>query len=303
VNAPCSGQSTAAPVISQSIDGFPIPERKRAVAVSGGQTAPVVSWVLSDPNGRAVDLTTCGSVTVTLLVRDGAYWSDLPNDPAANSYTGTVTAAAAGAVQATIDPKQLGGPGIYDAEFAVYASDGTTILFTNLFSLIVERSLFGSGLNLVGPPTRAEIRLALRDSSHVENRLLDLRAYDDAELAAAMVRAVDDWNDELPILARYTHSVNDYPYRNKWLDGIVARLHLLTAEEQLRNELPVVAGGIEVNDQNKHQLHMQVGQKMLDDYRAWIRLRKLQLNIGQCWGSLGSSYGRYSNRVSNGNWW
>ena len=287
----CVAQATASPVIATTVDGFAIPERKRAVSISAGQTAPTVAWTMVDSNGNPVDLTSCaGSITVTLYVRDGAIFSDQPGRCLPQSFAATIVDAASGSVSAVIDPTKLVGPGIYDAEFAVSATSGGAVLFTNLFDLLVERSLVGTGLVSAGPPTRSEIRLRIRDSSRVENRLLDIRAFDDAELAMAIRAAVDDWNDEPPMLRRYTYGVNSYPHRSKWFDGIIARLHLLVGEEQLRNELEVSAGGIQVNDQNKHTTHIKLGQQMLDDYRTWIRRTKVQLNAAQGWSTLRSGY-------------
>ena len=106
---------------------------------------------------------------------------------------------------AEIDPLSLGGPGIYFAEMAVFDAEGLCVAVNNQFYLVVEQSLFGN-FQYSGPPSIAEIRLELRDSSPLENDLLDDSvAFDNSEIAMCLRNCVDYWNESLPPVSRLYH--------------------------------------------------------------------------------------------------
>lgn len=267
------------------LDDTPLVQKKQTVVVRDAQTKTVV-WTMKTPDGLTVDLTEYGqgggiiAPAVTLRVAEFL----LPGNTFF-SFTGSVSDAAAGQVQATVDVTTLGGPGIFDAEFDVLNTDNS-IAFTNQFFLAVERSLFSAALG--GPPSFAEIRLFLRDNAPAENRLLDTVQFDDAEIAAAMTMPIAYWNDALPPIAPAT--TQNFPYRYNWIQGTIAQLLLIAAEWYRRNKLTYAAGGIQVNDMDIADTCEQSGLRRWQEYTKWVQQRKVALNIDAGFGSLGSPY-------------
>jgi hypothetical protein len=280
-NATVPAQSQPTAAITTYYD-VPAPEKLRSITIRDGQS-PTIQWTMCDDHGCPVDLTTAtGAITATLNIQESLQGSA---DPV---YPGTVVDAAAGLVAATINPDDFTGPGIYYAEFAVSDQTGA-ILFSNRFYLVIERSLFKNRPAL-GPPGLAMIRLQLRDSSPAECRLIDTVWFDDAEIAAAIERVVDYWNDSLPPLD-VTYSTQNFPFRYWWVEGTIAILFRMAAEYYRKNHLPYQAGGLAIDDFNKAQEYEQAAQLRWQQFTQWAQSRKMAMNLDQCYGRVGSPYG------------
>ncbi len=275
--------------------GTPLPERQAALRTAAGQR-PYIRWTMLDAQGLPVDLTTLvvldeangqTGVPMRLLVAEAS-------TAAAFLYSVDVTVLdlETGLVEARVDTAAFGGPGIFNAEFAALSSYGPTAtpVFSNRFFLAVDRSLFAGRLATLGPPTMAEIRLHLRDSSPAENRLLGTLSFDDAEIAACVARCVDYFNEALPPLVQ-TYTTQTFPFRFMWLEGTVAGLYTLAAEWYRKNHLSYQAAGVAVDDLNKAPEYEALADKKWQRFEQMVRQRKIALNIDEGYGSLGSEYG------------
>jgi hypothetical protein len=294
----CADQPTKRPVTTAVFD-VPAPEKMKSVRAREGQN-PVVEWTMTDAAGAAINLATClqgGEVKAVMRLREATAGCDVYIVDAESFDP------AAGAVTAEIDTDRLGGPGIYLAEIAVMdgAGDDARPVFSNQFQLILERSLFGAGRADQGPPTHAEIRLHLRDSSPGENLLLDAVSFDDAELAACISRAVDYWNQALPPL-EYDYTTHNFPFRYMWLDGICAGLFSLAAEWYSKNDLQYQAGGVAVNDMNKGPYYAKLSQQKWQEFKQAVQQRKIAANIEAGYGGVGSEYGWSAERSLRSGW-
>lgn len=143
-----------------------------------------------------------------------------------------------------------------------------------------------------GPPSIAEIRLHLRDSSPAESYLLEHLMFDDAEIALAIARPVMYWN-EIPPPLDVVYNTQTFPFRYHWLEGICANLFMMVAEQFRRNQLSYSAGGLSVDDQNKEAGYERAGQARWQAYREWVRATKASINLESCYGEVTSSY-KYS---------
>ena len=146
-----------------------------------------------------------------------------------------------GTLIAEIDPGQMGGPGIYLAEMAVFSPDGECVAASNKFYLIVEPSLFGGQCGQpAGPPSMAEIRMELRDCSTTDNALLnDMYAFSDSDIITCMRAPVDYWNEALPPIPPYFTTQN-FPFRYWWKQGTKAQLYRMAAEYHRRNQVSLL---------------------------------------------------------------
>jgi hypothetical protein len=273
----------------------------RAISVSQGQTS-TINWQLHNKDGGPVSLTSCADAladgTLKLVLR-------LKEQLALGNQNPVLTVdvdyadgdMANGTVGVTLEQGMTSLPGIYYAEIALVNTavpDPTNpaVVFSNTFYLIINRSTFGESIRSGGPPSVAEIRLHLRDSSPAESYLLENLMFDDAEIALAIARPVQYWN-EIPPPLDQVYNTQNFPFRYHWLEGICANLFLMVAEQFRRNQLDYQAGGMAVNDQNKEANYERAGQARWQAYREWVRATKASINLEGCWGEVTSNY-KYS---------
>lgn len=294
----------SAPV--STVNGQPVLTRMRAISINQGQCA-TIDWQLHDNAGHPVDLTTVGFSTgaaqvagyaITLRVKEQI---TLGNQQAPTELIGQVTDAAVGKVQFALTAAMVAFPGIYYAEAALMTVSedpavSPCVVFSNIFSLIISRSLHGNATP-DGPPSIAEIRLHLRDSAPGESFLLDNLMFDDAEIALAIQRPVQYWNEVPPPIGTFT--TQNFPFRYHWLEGICANLFFMVAEQYRRNQLDYSAGGVQISDQNKEANYERAGQARWQTYREWVRGKKASINLEGGYGEVGSlyQYGAYSSGI------
>lgn len=296
----CAGQNVISAPVSTN-NSLPLLSRMRAVQITQGQCA-TIDWQLHDKDGNPVNLTPCGFSgpgpnTLFKVVLRLKEQLALGNSRPAQSVDATVTDAATGKVQAVLTRNMVGVPGVYYGEMALIsipaeAADTPCVIFSNTFSVIINRSTFGAAGEVGGPPSIAEIRLHLRDSSPAESYLLEHLMFDDAEIALAITRPVMYWN-EIPPPLDVVYNTQTFPFRYHWLEGICANLFMMVAEQFRRNQLSYSAGGLSVDDQNKEAGYERAGQARWQAYREWVRATKASINLESCYGEVTSSY-KYS---------
>jgi hypothetical protein len=297
---PCAGQNVISAPVSAT-NSQPILTRMRAVQVTQGQCA-TIEWQLHDKDGNPVDLTPCGLAIesseplfkVTLRLKEQLA---LGNARPVQSVDAVMVDAGAGNVAATLTQNMVNTPGVYYGEMALIsipaeAADTPCVVFSNTFYIIINRSTFGPGGDMGGPPSVAEIRLHLRDSSPAESYLLEHLMFDDAEIALAIARPVMYWN-EIPPPLDMVYNTQNFPFRYHWLEGICANLFMMVAEQFRRNQLSYSAAGVNIDDQNKEGSYERAGQARWQAYREWVRATKASINLESCYGEVTSAY-KYS---------
>ena len=266
-------------------NGTPLTTRLQAVQLKQKQLA-IIDWTFQTAEGRPVDLTDLAAVDPTQQIvfrlkeySDSGTVTDIPV---------TITDAPVGKVQATLTASHTATPGIYFGEFVLQSINSpgsdtpTTDLYSNLMYVNINRTTSGDSS---GPPTIAEIRLHLRDSHAGESYLLNRLRFDDAEIAAAITRPIDYFNEVLPNLG-YRFNTQNFPWRYFWMDAIVANLFLMVAEQFRANALNVTAGGLAVNDQGKEQPYEAAADRRMVEWRTWVRGKKVEINVAQGWANF-----------------
>jgi hypothetical protein len=254
-------------------------------------SAPSIVWTMFDEAGDVVDLTSVAEIeySVTLAVRDGLATAG----QVVTTQDGYITnlPGVDGKITATVPLDIIKTAGIYSAEIAILRDADGAIIMSNAFWLIAERSLFGDQ-TYRGPPTLAEVRLHLRDAPE-GNRLLDEYEFDPAEIAAAITRCVDWFNEvEPPLQQRYTTIT--FPFRYHWMEGIVAELFTTAAHYYRRNKFNYSAGGIQVSSIDKEMEYMKAADYHRERWETWARKAKVRANMDDGFFTLGSAYsGRF----------
>lgn len=295
----CAGQNVISAPIS-TVNGQQNLSKMRAVSLTQGQCAEI-AWQMHDKDGAPVNLAPCFAESVPenlfkVVLRLKEQLA-LGNARPVQSIDAVVVDAATGKVKADLTQNMVGIPGIYYGEMAlinVVAENAAKpcVIFSNTFYVIINRSTFGSDTIPGGAPSIAEIRLHLRDSSPSESFLLDNLMFDDAEIALAIARPVQYWN-EIPPPLDQVYNTQNFPFRYHWLEGICANLFLMVAEQFRRNQLNYNAAGVAVDDQNKEASYERAGQTRWQAYREWVRATKASINLEGCYGEVTSNY-KYS---------
>lgn len=300
---PCATQNVLSAPIS-NVNGAPVYGRMRAVNVTQGQCA-AVDWQLHDKDGKPVNLESCGLTDGSQSVADAELkvvmrlkeQLSLGNQRPPLEVEAAIVDASEGRVRAELTKGMTDLPGIYYGEMALVSTQAEAagqpcVIFSNTFSVIVNRGTFGPQGQEGGAPSIAEIRLHLRDSAPGESYLLDNLMFDDAEIALAITRPIMYWNETPPPLGD-NFTTQNFPFRYHWLEGICANLFMMVAEQFRRNDFQYAAAGLQINDQNKSQAYEQAGQARWQAYREWVRTTKAAINLESCYGEVTSTY-KYS---------
>jgi len=271
--------------------------RMQAVRVRAGQNA-AIEWTLRAADGSPVDLSACGFTDSSDSVAEPPLVKQLvlrlreavTRSKCFVERAGTVVDAETGKVSFQLLAVDVKYAGVYLGEAALVSVEGNDqqVIHSNVFYLHVERGLHAAKPH--GPPSIAEIRLHLRDSAPGENMLLDAYKWDDAEIAAAITRPVDYWNEVPPDIGRFTTA--SFPFRFHWLEAICGNLFLFAAEYFRANQLDYQAGGVTVNDMNKERNYEAAAERRLLEWRTFVRAKKAAINLEGAYGGIGSQYGR-----------
>lgn len=192
------------------------------------------------------------------------------------------TDASTGLISVPVAADEAQTPGIWIGEFTVY-EDVTRAKALRRFRCYVEiqpslADLSASQKN--APLTIAEIRMAMRDRCVEDNFLLDSLEFSDSEIAFAIRRPVDWWNETAPPgIATYTYTT--FPYRYHWLDATVGELLKIASLSLNRNRITLSAGGINTDDKERGKLYLELGDKLQKEYHSWGLSQMKRLNLQQ----------------------
>lgn len=261
---------------------------------------------------------TCETVTVTLRDREGvplvlestdkfcligkAMWGDAK---LLLNIDGVIVNAAAGQVSFTFKEKNLTFHGTLVGEIiitrkipvnAVSSSSsadsssssaapvattdkiiGRSKLYIDIMESVENADSSLKGLSIM------EVRFALRDICPASNFLLDDVEFSNREIAWAIRRPIDLWNDTPPPLGRYTPTT--FPFRYYWTVGAVAELLQMASLHYGRNNLTYNAAGLAVNDKDKGASYLQTSAVLKGEYKQWMMHQKKSLNLENAYGS------------------
>jgi hypothetical protein len=265
------------------VEGKPSWKRLKSVECKTGNPI-TINWTMLDKNGDPVNFSDITNATAKAKIRETL--SINPTNPGIEIICNIIDATT-GRVDIPLNQDVVRYPGVSVVEVAIFNQTGE-IVFSNEFWLVINRSQWSSDV-VSGPPTIAEIRLHLRDSSPEDNLWRDIEEFDLAEIAACISRPVMYWNESPPPID-LIYNTSNFPFRYNWLNGITACLYQLAARWYRRVHLPYSAGGVSIDDKNKSQEYELIGQKLWEEYKIWVLHKKVQINADSAWGSVSSPY-------------
>lgn len=287
----CPDQLIVTPAIT-CVEGQPNLRKMQAVSVVTGQLA-TIQYTMRSQNGDPVDLSLCMAAgsTIVLKIRE-AIMMDSNSNPGVTiicSIVNLITNGADGVVQATLTSDVVAYPGISRCEFGVLDINGN-LIFSNEMFLIVNRGQFANQVSRLGPPTLPEIRLHLRDSDPTDNLWLAVTEFDMAEIAACIERPIHYFNEAPPPINQKFNTAN-FPGRYFYLEAIVGCLYQMATLHYARVHLPYQQQqGLTVDDKNKMEQYDAVGKQRWEEWKNWVRHKKIQLNAAAAFRTFGSPY-------------
>lgn len=153
----------------------------------------------------------------------------------------------------------------------------------------------------VDPITIGEVRMSLYDRCAEDNEFLDDVEFRDDEVAHAIRRVVDLWNEEPPVIAGCMYTTTTFPYRFHGVDAACGELMRMKGVQLSRNRMPFATGSGKVDDKARADVYIQLGNALMQEYKQWMRREKYRLNANNVYGGVGRGHAPiYANPLSSG---
>lgn len=140
------------------------------------------------------------------------------------------------------------------------------------------------------PLSIAEVRLEVRDQCGAQNELLDRLKFTDEQVAWAIRKPVDEFNSTGQPQTAFTAANFPGAWRAPWASAAAGYLLRVASIGDDRDGLQYQAGGVSVDDKNISFV-AKMSQTLLEEWRKWMRVKKVEINVEGAWGTLGSDYG------------
>lgn len=253
-----------------SYTGFPV------MTLMTAQNKTVTMQLFDSMNGTTpADLTGYDSLTL--------YAKELPSDPLPYfAKTATVLDATAGLISFTFVPGDLRWAGVFWAGVIAKNSSNQNVADWSLWVEVRKGINHQERINT--PISIAEIRLVLRDASPEANELLLTYEFSDTEIAFAITRPIEQWNEIPPPVMLYTPAT--FPFREHWRKAAAGILLRSAAIQYARNDLQYQAGGMSVQDKDKLNQYEKLGQTYQEEWIRFCETKKYQMNMEKAFFSL-----------------
>jgi hypothetical protein len=248
-----------------------------------GQPA-ILKLYVADRNGVAVNLDDLPDTSEIIYVVKDREVSRTPR----MTVPATIEDAENGVVRVELTKSNARDAGIFVSQVIVKNADGATLWNTPYWHVSNITLDWCSN----GPPTIPEIRLIMRDACAGQNVLLDDFEFDDSQIVACMRLPVDEFNEKYQ--PKTTYNPRTFPFRFHWMRATAGYLLEIAGRGYARDHLQYVAGGVSVDDKNKTEMYIAMGNQLLAEWRQFIKERKVEMNIESSYRSGGSYYG-YTN--------
>lgn len=290
-----------------AVHGDPILGRMLGIGVSQGQVG-TIEWTARNEDGNTIDLRQFRSPSsssssessssendenISDVVVVVAYQEAMLRSSDRQVINGYVVDAQKGLVSFELTEVLTSRPGVYMATIGFLYPPGHVhegkLMFSNRLYILVDRGAFGpdADCNRGGPYTMQEIRLALRDSAPEDSYLNDKVEWDAAEIAAAILRSVQWYNDSTPRGVR-SYDTRTFPYREGWMLGIQSVLYSTAASYYRREQTSYSAAGIALNDRGKAPEYEAKAKDLETRFLRFCRSVKTQANYESTYGTTNS---------------
>ena len=235
--------------------------------------------VASSSSSSSSPSTTTGKTGVWITVKK--MWTDVCAYIEVKAQVRTHDDAENGIVYIPLSEQNTRKPGLFLAMAVVIQDNVQKKTFPFYLEITPNLSIY----NHTGPIAIYEVRLAVRDVCPEANFLIDTVDFKDEEIAWAIRRPLDYWNEIPPPLQIY--GPDTFPYRYHWMEGAIGELLRLVAVWMRRNDLDYSAGGVTVDDTKKWPDYLKMGQDRTAAYQNFVKNKKIELNLAAGYESMG----------------
>ena len=237
-------------------------------------TQCTMTTTLRDACGHALDLNTYGDI---YFLARAQYGED-------HLYLQKLCTKLPVQGQISIDlvPEDLTKAGIFLGQFDLQLIDQpVTTAFIRCYLEVVESLHHKRG----GPQalSLAEVRMIIYDRAPSDNFLLDQVEFSNAQIAWAIRRPIDLWNETPPPVGNYGD--HNFPYRYQWANAAAGELMMMASRNYVRNHLQYQAGNLSVADKAKYKEYAEMGHQLVEEYKAWLLLEKRRINCQLAMGA------------------
>lgn len=266
---------------------------RRAGIATKQNVVETLRLTMRDPSGNPLDINALETELGKTLEPKVAFREATLAELSLVEDTAAFDDKAAGLITFTLpsDIRQNAAIYIGEAALSEVGSNSEDVYAVTSFYVYVEPSHWSSNNSTL--LYLDDVRLSLRDSSYLENELLGNHEFDIAELSYAIARTVQYWNELPPAVMMFT--TKTFPFRNLWMTGTQLFLFELLEEHYRRNQFPYSAGGMSIDDKNKHTLYRAAWQDRFGRFTAELKHQKYRINAGDGIVSVGGAYIFYGN--------
>lgn len=200
----------------------------------------------------------------------------------AYGFVKSETDAQNGIIYFNVTPHDTRHAGIFVSTVNVVQNGTTRKVFPFYLALEINPGVF----NPTAPLSMAEVRLAVRDVCPEMNFLIDTVEFKDEEIAWALRRPIDYWNEAQPPL-NVIYSPQTFPFRYNWMEATISMLLRTVAVWLRRNDLDYSAGGLTVADTKKWPEYQRMATERWQEYKEWVKNKKIELNVASGFSSIG----------------
>ena len=135
------------------------------------------------------------------------------------------------------------------------------------------------------PLTEQDIRIFLMDRKELNPLLRGVR-WNSEDIDQAVRRVVDYFNETPPY--SMTVSANGFPYRYTLLVGVAGHLLRSASINEASNQLNYSADGVSVQDKDKAEIFMRVGNMYWEEFKDKTANIKVTQNLSNAFGATPS---------------
>ena len=137
--------------------------------------------------------------------------------------------------------------------------------------------------------TAQEVREFVVDKIE-NNYLVSGEELSDTQINIAMELTLADWNSTPPTAA---NSLDNFPYKHILMSGTLYRCFMGLAALLARNTFAFTDGGLSIPLEERFQLYQALSGMFQGEYNATMAKVKININMEEGWGDLGSDYSRF----------
>jgi hypothetical protein len=247
-----------------------------------------LKWTIRDKYGVPVDLTGCQTSTVQFRMREIICQNTLTVDAAC-----TINNKAEGGVTLTFPAGATAIPGVFEAQFGLSIDSGSGPLLRHINEgyVIIQTSMFSDTNSYTGPPAVNDVLMAARMADPSRTNLLKRYEWSIAEIALAIARPVEFFNECLPPIGT-EFSTSDFPIRYQWRDAVIGELMQVAAMGYLRDQMGWQSSGpgAAFDDKAKWEHYLKIAQEKITTYQGFVTNHKVAYNLRGGYSFAGTPY-------------